>query len=623
MASQCPRCSAPIADDSSYCIQCGAPTPTVLSGVRGGPVAPPPEPPPVEEPVDARLARALGAGYELRGLVGRGGFALVYEVWDRQLERRLAVKVLDPEVSWTSGMLARFRQEARTLAKLQHPAILGIHFVGEGNGLNWYTMPFVEGDALSALIRKRGALSGDEAVAVARPVLEALEHAHGAGLVHRDIKPDNILVERETGRVLLVDFGIAKLLAPEAASHKTATGFTVGTPHYMSPEQALGQGQLDGRSDLYALGATLFQLVTGTPPFDGESSQEIVGKHVLEPVKAPADLDARVPRWLSDVIVRCLAKKPADRYQSAAEVLRAIDEGSRWGGSGSARGSVTARLATASGGAPDDRGSPQPAAVGERSRREEPIDRGREPTGGALEHAPAAPSGAPATGKRRHSTEPRGGGPRWGPIMGLGAVVLGLGAAMVVAVWWLLTAGSPSLVVRNALVEPAEILVNGIPADTIAAGEQAAIALARGEVEQVSWRLIRPTMGDGTPLGEEMADVFPTPPSRSKRTEATIRAVVGGQPMVAPLVTNPSNRDLTAVINVGTAAAVACGCVIPARGQRTHLGYYHLFQNSRIRVYDASSGARGRFLEVPDLAELADAISGAALIEIRAAEPAR
>jgi len=605
-------------------MQCGAPTPTVLSGVRGVPGTPPPAPKPDEEHIEERLARVLGAGYEMRGLVGRGGFALVYEVWDRQLERRLAVKVLDPEVSWTSGMLARFRQEARTLAKLQHPAILAIHFVGEGEGLNWYAMPFVEGDSLSAMIRKRGALSGDEAVAVARPVLEALEHAHEAGLVHRDIKPDNVLVERETGRVLLVDFGIAKLLAPEGASHKTATGFTVGTPHYMSPEQALGQGQLDGRSDLYALGATLFQLVTGTPPFDGESSQEIVGKHVLEPVKAPADLDARVPRWLSDIIVRCLAKKPADRYQSAGDVLRAIDEGSRWGGASSARGSVTKRLATVSGDASSQRESGQPAGVGTQGHREPPVDRGTEPEGGAIERAAAVRSGPPAGGERTESPRrTRGGGPHWGPILGFGAALLGLGAAAVLAVWWVLAARSPSLLVQNALVEPAEVLVNGIPADTIAAGGQAVIALARGEVEQVSWRLIRPTMGDGTPLGEEMADVFPTPPSRAKQAEATIRAVVGGQPMVAPLVTNPSDRDLTAVINVGTAAAVPCGCVIPARGQRTHLGYYRLFQNTRMRVYDASSGPRGRFLEVPDLAELADVSSGAALIEIRAPEPVR
>ena len=593
-------------------MHCGAPTPTVLSGVRrSAPVTPPPASTPPDDAVETRLGRALGAAYEMRGLVGRGGFAMVYEVWDRQLERRLAVKVLDPELSWTSGMLARFRQEARTLAKLQHSAILAIHFVGEGEGLNWYAMPFVEGDSLSALIRQRGALSAGEAVAVARPVLEALEHAHDAGLVHRDIKPDNILVERETGRVLLVDFGIAKLLAPESGAHKTATGFTVGTPHYMSPEQALGQGQLDGRSDLYAFGATLFQLVTGTPPFDGESSQEIVGKHVLEPVRPPAEVDPRIPRWLSDLIVRCLAKKPADRYQSAGEALAALDDGRRWGGLGGGAMEESAGAEPVSAGAPvaaesstlpESRGG---KGAGSRSER----GRGAPPGGDA---APTVPSVA-----RAATTS----GPRWGPIAGLGFVVLALGAAAALAVWWLVQAGSTGLVVTNALVEPAEILVNGTPADTVPAGGQAAISLSREEVQQVSWRLIRPATGDGTLLGEEMADVFPTPPRRARRTEATIRATVAGQAMVAPLVTNPSSRDLTAVINVGTGAAMPCGCVIPARGQRTHLGYYRLFQDSRMRFYDASGGPRGRFLEVPGLAELADPHSGAALIEVRAPEP--
>jgi len=601
-------------------MQCGAPTPTVLSGVRpSGPGAPQPDAsaarPAAEEPIETRLGRGLGAGYEMRGLIGRGGFALVYEVWDRQLERRLAVKVLDPELSWTTGMLARFRQEARTLAKLQHPAILAIHFVGEGEGLNWYAMPFIEGDSLATLIRQRGALRPSEAVAIARPVLEALEHAHDAGLVHRDIKPDNILVERGTKRVLLVDFGIAKLLAPETGAHKTATGFTVGTPHYMSPEQALGQAQLDGRSDLYAFGATLFQVVTGTPPFDGESSQEIVGKHVLEPVRAPADIDQRIPRWLSDVIVRCLAKKPADRFQSAGGALRALDEGRRWGGVGAITGSEAAGASAEA--RPAD-GAPAPAD-----------ERGREPArldGVKTEprDVPVAPAVSPSTPTvRTRASAPRTDSPPWGPILGLGAAVAGLGAAALVAVWWLFRAGSAGLVVSNTLVEPVEILVNGTPTDTVGAGSQATIALSRHDVEQVSWRLIRPMTGDGTPLGEEMADVLPTPPRRARSGEATIRAVVGGQAMVAPLVTNPSARDLTAVMNVGTGAAVPCRCVIPARGRRTHLGYYRLFQNSRVRFYDARVGPRGRFLEVPGLAELADPTSGAAVIEVRSPEPVR
>jgi serine/threonine-protein kinase len=411
-------------------------------------------------PTAERLARALGSKYEVRRRVGRGGFAEVYELWDKDLDRRLACKVLHPEIAWTPGMLARFRQEAKALARLQHPSILPIHFAGDGEGLVYYVMPFVEGESLADALRRRGPYGTEAALAVAEPVLQALAHAHAQGLVHRDIKPDNVMLEAKTGRALLVDFGIAKLLDPGSGDSgaKTATGFTVGTVHYMSPEQALGQGNIDGRSDLYAFGAMLYQLVTGTPPYDGASSAEIVGKHLADPVPVASDVNARIPRWLSSVIVQCLAKKPEDRYQSADDVLAALAAG---------RASGATRL------------------VGARTL-ERQVRR---------------------SGEIRSRTARLG----WWAAGALAVVVAG---GLARRAGYL---GSAATFVHNGLVEPVEILRSGVPLDTIRPDATARVFLPRGRETVLHWRLVRP---GSPPLGEPVEGTL----ERRRKMEITSTA---------------------------------------------------------------------------------------------------
>jgi hypothetical protein len=503
-----------------------------------------------EAPVKDRLARALGPKFEVRGTLGKGGFAEVYEAFDSDLHRRLAIKVLHPEIAWTGGMIARFKQEARTLARLDHPNILPIHFVGEGEGLVYYGMPLVEGDTVAQLLRNRPALSVDQALGIVRPVLEALDHAHALGLIHRDIKPENILIQKSNGRVLLVDFGIAKQLG-DAASGLTATGFTLGTPHYMAPEQALGQGNLDHRADLYSTGAVLYQMVVGAPPYEGQSSQEIVGKHIAEPVPRPSSRNAQIPHWLSEVVVQLLAKRPEDRFQSAADVLAALKEGGVSGKQTAVSGDSLARWIES-----DEKTAVIPS-------KERPV---------------AAPTPPVAEPRRRSA----------GPLLFL--LLLAVGAAV-----FLFLRGGPTLVIHNSLVEPVKIIAGGQELQ-VAEGGSAEIKLERGDRLFAQWYLVQPLGPGGKPLGELIQGTLQQEKPRG-RVELEITARTGSGDYFAPLVSNSTDRSLRIIVNAGLQGAIDCDCGVPAGGTRTRIGYYRLYQNSTVQAVDGQ-GRRATFRDV-------------------------
>ena len=234
-------------------------------------------------PLAARLAEALGDAYTIEGEIGRGGMGVVYRARDERLQRRVAIKVLPPELAFQQDIRERFTREAQTAARLSHPHIVPIHSVGEGQGLVYFVMGYVDGESVAARIRRRGQLPVEEARRIMKETADALSAAHALSVIHRDIKPDNILLEGTRGRVMVTDFGIAKALSATSGATLTGIGVAIGTPAFMSPEQAAGERDIDGRSDLYSLGVVTYQMLTGALPFNAPSVAGILMKQITEP----------------------------------------------------------------------------------------------------------------------------------------------------------------------------------------------------------------------------------------------------------------------------------------------------------------------------------------------------
>jgi serine/threonine-protein kinase len=278
-----------------------------------------------DKPLPARLAEALGTAYTIEGEIGRGGMGVVYRARDERLQRRVAIKVLPPELAFQQDIRERFTREAQTAARLSHPHIVPIHSVGEGRGLVYFVMGYVEGESVAARIRRRGQLPVEEARRIMKETADALSAAHGLSVIHRDIKPDNILLEGTRGRVMVTDFGIAKALSSTSGATLTGIGVAIGTPAFMSPEQAAGERDIDGRSDLYSLGIVTYQMLTGELPFNAPSVAGILMKQITESAPDLRRKRPDIPEDLALAVARCLEKDPQNRWPTADALRRALE----------------------------------------------------------------------------------------------------------------------------------------------------------------------------------------------------------------------------------------------------------------------------------------------------------
>jgi serine/threonine-protein kinase len=307
---ECLKCHTPLPAESKFCFACGADVTGGGTGTSAG------ETPALMQ----RLQRLVEGKYEVKRLLGKGGMGAVFLAHDLTLEREVAIKVLPPDISMDPHVVKRFQQEAKTAAKLDHTNIIPIYRVESDGGLNYFVMKYVAGTSLEDLLEQRQPLTIDYVQRVLWEAACALGHAHQRGVVHRDVKPANIMFDHD-GRVMLTDFGISKAL--QAASGFTGTGMIIGTPHYMAPEQAKG-APVDGRADQYSLGVVGYRMITGELPYTGDSVHTILYKHIFEDVPRASVKRADTPEFLVTAVARSLSKEPDQRFPTMEEFATAV-----------------------------------------------------------------------------------------------------------------------------------------------------------------------------------------------------------------------------------------------------------------------------------------------------------
>jgi len=321
----CPQCSHTNPAESAQCENCSTPLPfddqTIATGSVGGWSAP------VEDVIaDSAVTQKLSPGtllgdrYQVLRLLGQGGMGTVYKARDRELDRQVALKVIRADMAANPEILKRFKQELILARQITHRNVIRIFDLGQAEGIKFITMEYIEGEDLKNVLRRKKKLEPDEAANIMAQVCRALEAAHAEGVIHRDLKPQNIMLDK-SGRACVMDFGIARSMA---ASGMTQTGALVGTPDYMSPEQAKGL-QLDARSDLFTFGIIFYEVLSGQTPFDADTTMGKLWKRTSEPARPLGDLDKSIPQPLSDIVRKCLEIDPQKRFASASELLQQIE----------------------------------------------------------------------------------------------------------------------------------------------------------------------------------------------------------------------------------------------------------------------------------------------------------